>query len=88
MLLEALSYSLPTISFDCPTGPKEIVDNDINGYLVINGDINSFAEKIIYILELGEEKIKDISINAYSRAKDFSVEKIIIFWDKLLKDLK
>ena len=88
VLLEALSYSLPTISFDCPTGPKEIVDNDINGYLVINGDIKSFAEKIIYILELGEEKIKDISINAYSRAKDFSVEKIIIFWDKLLKDLK
>ena len=32
VLLEAQSYGLPIISFDCKTGPKEVVSDNYNGY--------------------------------------------------------
>ena len=34
VLLEAQSYNLPLIAFDCDTGPSEVISNNINGYLV------------------------------------------------------
>lgn len=34
VLLEALSYGLPIVSYDCLTGPREIVSDNINGYII------------------------------------------------------
>ncbi len=36
VLLEAQSYSLPIVAFDCDTGPAEIIQDNVNGKLVEN----------------------------------------------------
>lgn len=46
VLLEAKKYMLPIISFDCETGPQELVINDKNGYLVKCFDIKKMSSKI------------------------------------------
>lgn len=46
-LIEAIGCGIPVVSYDCPIGPAEIVEDGINGFLVPLGDVNSMAEKII-----------------------------------------
>lgn len=45
-LIEAIGCKIPIVSYDCPLGPKEIVVNGENGYLVTYGRIEELAERI------------------------------------------
>ena len=46
VLIEALSLGCPLIATDCPTGPREIIQQGKNGLLVKNGNIGALAENI------------------------------------------
>jgi glycosyltransferase involved in cell wall biosynthesis len=43
VLIEALYLETPVVSFDCPTGPSEIINHGTNGILVPNGNLEGFA---------------------------------------------
>ncbi|HYO38095.1 MAG TPA: glycosyltransferase family 4 protein [Nocardioidaceae bacterium] len=51
VLIEAMSVGLPLVSFDCPQGPREIVENEKNGFLVPDGDIHGFAVAMRTLIE-------------------------------------
>ena len=46
VLLEAISFGLPCISYDCPSGPRDIIENDVNGYLVPMDDFEALKSYI------------------------------------------
>ncbi|EOS96437.1 glycosyltransferase [Erwinia tracheiphila] len=46
VLLEAKSWSLPVIAYDCPTGPQEIINNNQDGFLIAMNDRLGFIEKM------------------------------------------
>jgi glycosyltransferase involved in cell wall biosynthesis len=50
VLIEALACGIPVISTDCG-GPKDIVEDAKNGFLVPVGDYRKMAEKIIELLQ-------------------------------------
>lgn len=79
VLLEALSMNIPCISFDCPTGPKYIIDNNRNGYLI---DINNYNLAAQLIIELYNNKAKYYSLksNTSSSLNKFSKETIFQEW--------
>lgn len=60
-LIEAIGCGIPVVSYDCPIGPSEIIQEGINGYLVEQDNIQQFADKIIDVIENGLEvkKIKE-----------------------------
>ncbi|MDC9596811.1 glycosyltransferase [Xenorhabdus anantnagensis] len=51
VLVESLACGTPVISFDCKSGPSEIIKEDINGYLIPCYDNKIFSEKILQLLE-------------------------------------
>ena len=83
VLIEAKANKLPIVSFDCKCGPNEIVNNNINGYLVSCFDNDEMSNKIIKLIE-NEEKRKTFSLNSSIGLEKLQIEKIIIEWDKLI----
>lgn len=66
-LIEAIGCGIPIVSYDCPIGPKEIVVDGVNGYLVEYNNIEQLAECLIKALdkEWDAEKIKDTCSKFY-----------------------
>lgn len=56
VLLEASSVGLPLISYDVPVGPRAIIKNGENGYLIPFEETEKMAEKIVEILKDTELK--------------------------------
>ena len=46
VLVESLALGTPAVAFDCPSGPAEIVDDDVNGYLVEYADVDDLRRQL------------------------------------------
>lgn len=82
-LLEAKSYKLPIVSFDIMTGPSEIVDDGINGYLVEPYNIEKMEESICKLIENEALRFK-FSENSYIGIDRFNIDSILSQWIEIL----
>jgi GalNAc-alpha-(1->4)-GalNAc-alpha-(1->3)-diNAcBac-PP-undecaprenol alpha-1,4-N-acetyl-D-galactosaminyltransferase len=85
-LLEAMSFGLPCISFDCDYGPREMIEDGVNGYLIKNGDTEEMSEKIKFLVENEEERIR-IGKEAEKVKEKYSIEKIAKEWISIIERL-
>ena len=83
-LLEAMSCGLPVISFDCPSGPREIIRDSIDGILVPPDNMDKLAEAM-YDLMNNEEKRKKLGIKALEINERFKMEKVMAKWEALIE---
>ena len=86
MMIEAMSAGLPIVSYDCPCGPKDLIQDGKNGFLVPIGDEALLAERICQLIE-DEYLRQNMGAAALERAKDFSLEKVLPMWTSLFKEL-
>ena len=86
VLLEAKQYGLPIVSFNCPTGPSEIVLDGKNGYLVDNFEIDEMSEKICKLIENEELRIS-FSKKSMNDTEKFSKAKILKQWIHLIEEM-
>lgn len=86
VLAEAMQCGVPCVSFDCPHGPADIIDNRKNGILVENGNIEAFAEAILKLIENEELRIK-MGKAAIEKAKAYLPETIMPQWITLFNQL-
>jgi len=75
VLGEAMSRGLPCISFDCPSGPRDIIKNGYNGYLVECFNKGDFINKLKFIM-LNQDKRIEMSNNAIKTIEEWDNEKI------------
>lgn len=86
VLVEAMAYGVPPVSFACPCGPRDIIADGHDGLLVENGNIEMFAEKICYLIE-NEDIRERLCENARESAKRFNIDKIMSDWKNLFDEL-
>ena len=86
VLTEAMSCGVPPVSFACPTGPRDIITDGLDGLLVKNGDIAGLAEKICYLIE-NEDIRREMGRNARESVKRFKKENIMSQWMDLFEEL-
>ena len=81
-LMEAMALGLPVISTDCPCGgPRFLIENNKNGILVKNEDVNELTSAIKKVLD--SKKLADTLGKNASKIKNYLAEEIIC--DKWMK---
>ncbi len=83
VLLEAMDFSLPVVSYSCKAGPGEIVIDGENGYLVEPGNVEMFAGKLELLMK-DEELRRRMGRNAKKSTKRFDREQILDQWEGML----
>lgn len=86
VLTEAMSYGLPPVAFACPCGPKDLIEDNIDGVLVTPENIVEFANKLTYLIENEEIRI-EMGVKAREKASQFTLDIIANEWDALFKSL-
>lgn len=79
VLLEAMSYGVPCIAFDTQSGVKDIIDNNINGYVIFDRNEEEYIKKLDKMLN-NKKLLTNMSKNAINKAKSFSEKEIVKKW--------
>lgn len=84
-LCEAMACGLPVISFDCPSGPADIIENGVDGLLVPPEDVKALADAMA-ALAGDPERRRALGAAATAVADRFSVERIATEWERVLSE--
>lgn len=84
VLLEAKSYGLPLVSFDIMTGPRDIIEDGVNGYLVEPYDVKTMAQKLEQLMDNDHLRC-EMSAQAKCGIERFSEKRVLEEWKQLLE---
>jgi glycosyltransferase involved in cell wall biosynthesis len=82
VLLEALSFGIPCISFNCPTGPSDIIKHEEDGLLVEPENTDQLTKAISRVLD-NQELWSQMAHNALKNIRRFDKEMIYPMWANL-----
>lgn len=85
-LAEAMSYSLPVVSFDCPTGPSDLISNGDNGLLIPNGDTEGLADAITR-LTTDKSLRKKLGETAAKIRERLDIDHVSTMWEGLFGEM-
>jgi glycosyltransferase involved in cell wall biosynthesis len=86
VLIEAMACGLPCISFDCPSGPRDIIKDNEDGFLVANGNTDELANAVKQLINNPELR-NQMGAQAKENVKRYLPENIVAKWDQLFKEL-
>ena len=87
VIIEAMACGVPVIAFDCENGPRSIITNGENGFLIPPFDIHLFAEKVMLLMKEQELRFR-MGVNAQESASQYDVDRIGHQWKHLFEELK
>ncbi len=83
VLLEALTVGTPVVSFDCPSGPSELIIDGENGILVENQNFDALINAMDK-MHSDAEFYKHCKSNTITSVEKFSAKNVISKWEQLL----
>lgn len=84
-ILESMACGIPQIAFDVRVGPRNLICQGKTGYLIEDGDIDSYARKVIELIE-SEDDWLQFSQESIKRAYDFSESIVMDKWEAILNE--
>lgn len=85
VLLEAMALGLPCVAYDCPIGPRTIITNAENGFLIPDNNIEMYIDKLSFLIENEEVRLQ-FGKDAKETSANFSVDKIMEKWKQFLEN--
>ena len=86
VLLEAQATGIPIVAFDCKCGPRDVVTDGVDGFIVPEGDVKALAARIETLIK--DDALRRQMGQAAFRASDrFDEEKIMNQWKEMFEEL-
>ena len=79
VMIEAMSSGLPEVTFDFKCGPKDIIEHNLNGIIVEEGDTDALAQSLMALME-DDVKRRAMGREALKVTTRFSEERIMKKW--------
>jgi glycosyltransferase involved in cell wall biosynthesis len=86
VLLEAMAVGLPVVSFDCPTGPRDIIREGVDGHVVPEGDVDALAAAMGGLMG-DPERRKAYGNAAVEGARRYDIAAITRRWEELFEEI-
>ncbi|CCI59429.1 putative uncharacterized protein [Staphylococcus equorum subsp. equorum Mu2] len=88
VIQESIANGTPVISYDIKYGPRDMIQDGVNGYLVEDGNIDQLAECIHKYLSKNDQEKESFSKNSLEKAQVFSYNNFVDNWQNLFDDVK
>ena len=85
VLLEAMSHGLPLVSFDCPRGPAEIIDDGVTGRLVKDDDVGGYTRALGEMMSDAGRR-RRLGLASYARAATYEIDTVTAQWETLFPE--
>ncbi len=87
VLLESMSLGVPCVSFSCECGPRDVISDGEDGYLVDFGDVGGMADRVCRLI--GDFELRrSMGFRAVEKVRGkFSVERVMGSWVRLFRDI-
>ena len=86
VLIEAMACGLPVVSFDCENGPRNIIRDGQNGFLVQPFDVNTLAERLLTLIR-DEELRQKMGAEERQSSRQYQIEDIALRWKSLFEEV-
>src|SRR5690606_14795372 len=86
-LLEAMACGMPSVAFDCETGPREIIRPDIDGVLVTPvEDPQALAAALARLMQ-DQQARKALASRAVDVRDSFSMRRVLSLWQEMFNEI-
>lgn len=86
VLLEGQVCGLPLVSYACKCGPKDIITDGSNGYIIDEGDKSQFASRLVSLMN-NDSTRKTMGNNSLKNSENFTESKVMYKWIELFENL-
>ena len=83
---EAMSCGLPVIAFDCDFGPREMIEDGKNGFLIPSFDVDAYVSRMSQLMDSKDLRMR-MGQTGIASSKRFSPEMIMPHWKNLFEEL-
>ena len=83
---EAMAHGCAAVSFDCDTGPRDLIRHEVDGLLVPPGDVQALALALGRLMQ--DDALRaQMAVRATEVRIRYSMQRVLALWDKLFADV-